>query len=240
MVTAPNGGVAVLTIDRPARRNAVDHETLERLVGEIDAATERSVRVLVLHGAGGHFCAGADLTTVEDRGFVPLLRRVLEGLHDAPFPTMAAIEGNALGAGVQLAAACDLRVATPDARFGVPAGKLGLCVDHWTVRRVGAAVGDSTARALLLGGLDITGEQAHAAGFVQRLGTLDDAMAWATDIAELAPLTLQAHKLMLNRDQGALDDDDVLAARGRAWTSADLQEGLAAFRERRAARFEGR
>ncbi len=240
MATGSDGAVAVLTIDRPARRNAVDHDTLERLAGEIDDATRTGARALVLHGAGGHFCAGADLTTVEDRGFVPLLRRVLEGLHDAPFPTLAAIEGNALGAGVQLAVACDLRVATPDARFGVPAGKLGLCVDHWTVRRVGTAVGDSMARALLLGGLTITGEHAHASGFVQRLGTLEDALAWADEIAALAPLTLQAHKLMLNHDTGVLDDDDVLAARNRAWTSADLQEGLAAFRYRRAPRFEGR
>lgn len=232
--------VAVLTIDRPARRNALDHATLQQLADGIDHAGATGARVLVLHGEGGHFCAGADLNTVEDTGFVPLLRRVLGGLHEAPFPTIAAINGNALGAGVQLAAACDLRVATADAQFGVPAGKLGLCVDHWTARRVGTAVGDSLARALLLGGLTVTGEEAHRAGFVQRLGDFDDALAWAAAIAELAPLTVQAHKLMLNHDDGPLDDDVVIAARNRAWQSADLQEGLAAFRERRAPRFEGR
>jgi enoyl-CoA hydratase len=231
--------VAVVTIDRPERRNAVDHATLERIGSELDAATERGARALVLHGAGGQFCAGADLTTVEDSGFVGLLRHVLDGLHEAPFPTIAAIEGNALGAGVQLAVACDLRIATPDARFGVPAGKLGLCVDHWTVRRVGAVAGDSMGRALLLGGLTISGEEAHRLGFVQRLGTFDEALAWAEEIAVLAPLTLQAHKLMLNHDQGPLDDPDVLAARSRAWTSADLQEGLAAFRDRRPPTFRG-
>jgi len=231
--------VAVVTIDRPERRNAVDHITLERIGAELDTAIDDGARALVLHGAGGQFCAGADLTTVEDSGFVGLLRRVLDGLHEAPFPTIAAIEGNALGAGVQLAVACDLRIAAPDARFGVPAGKLGLSVDHWTVRRVGAVAGDSMARALLIGGVQVSGEEAHRLGFVQRLGTFDEALAWANDLAELAPLTLQAHKLMLNHDEGPLDDDIVLAARSRAWASADLQEGLAAFRDRRPPEFHG-
>jgi enoyl-CoA hydratase len=232
--------VALITIDRPERRNAVDHVALEALAAAIADATEAGVRALVLTGAGGHFCAGADLSTVEDAGFVTLLRGVLDALHDAPFPTIAAIEGAAMGAGVQLAVACDLRVATEDAHIGVPAGRLGLCVDHWTIRRVVSACGDSIARAVLLGGEVLTGADANRLGFVQRVGDLDFALAWATEISELAPLTLQAHKLMLNRLEAALpDDDDVAAARTRAWQSADLQEGLAAFRERRAPRFTG-
>src|SRR5690349_11778840 len=92
-------------------------------------------RALVLTGAGGHFCAGADLTSLEDSSFAKLLRNVLELLGTIPVPTIAAVEGAALGAGMQFAAACDLRVATPDAKFGIPAAKLGLMVDHWTVKR---------------------------------------------------------------------------------------------------------
>jgi enoyl-CoA hydratase len=234
------GPVAFITIDRPERRNAVDHDALAGLASAIAAATDTTTRALVLTGAGGHFCAGADLTGVEDTGFVTLLRAVLDALHDAPFPTIAAIEGAAMGAGVQLAVACDLRTATPDARLGVPAGKLGLCVDHWTVQRVAAVAGDATARAMLLAAEVLTGSDAHRLGIVQRLCDVNGALAWADDIAALAPLSLQAHKVMLNRlPPLPADDAEVAAARQRAWASADLQEGLAAFRERRSPTFTG-
>jgi enoyl-CoA hydratase len=234
------GLVAVVTIDRPERRNAVDHEALEGLVSAIAAATDGLTRALVLTGAGGHFCAGADLTGVEDSGFVTLLSAVLDSLHDAPFPTIAAIEGAAMGAGVQLAVACDLRTASPDARLGVPAGKLGLCVDHWTVQRVTAVAGDATARAMLLAAEVLSGSDAHRLGVVQRLCDLDGALAWAAEIAALAPLSAQAHKIMLNRlEPSPTDDAEVAAARQRAWLSADLQEGLSAFRERRSPTFRG-
>ncbi|HEY7939737.1 MAG TPA: enoyl-CoA hydratase-related protein, partial [Acidimicrobiales bacterium] len=128
--------VVVVTLDRPERRNALDHATLQSLRDAITHAVDQRARVLVLTGAGGHFCAGADLTGVEDEGFVDLLRSVLEGLHTAPFPVVAAIEGAALGAGTQLAMSCDLRIATADASFGIPAAKLGLTVDHWTVQQL--------------------------------------------------------------------------------------------------------
>jgi enoyl-CoA hydratase len=234
------GPVAFITIDRPERRNAVDHEALESLASAIADATSAATRALVLTGAGGHFCAGADLTGVEDAGFVTLLRAVLDALHAAPFPTIAAIEGAAMGAGVQLAVACDLRTATPDARLGVPAGKLGLCVDHWTVQRVAAVAGDATARAMLLAAEVLTGTDAHRLGIVQRLCDVSGALAWADDIAALAPLSVHAHKVMLNHLQPSpADDAEIAAARQRAWRSADLQEGLAAFRERRTPTFRG-
>ena len=90
----------------------------------------------------------ADLTAVEDSSFALLLQGVLDGLRDLPFPTIAAVDGPALGAGAQLAVACDLRVATPESSFGVPAAKLGLMVNHWTVQRIASLVGASTARAV--------------------------------------------------------------------------------------------
>src|SRR3954453_1490950 len=113
--------MGVVTIDRPQRRNAVDHEALIGLRAAIDEAADRQVRALVLMGAGGTFCAGADLTGVEGAGFASALRAVLDGLTELPAATIAGVEGAALGAGTQLAAACDLRVATPMAVFGVPA-----------------------------------------------------------------------------------------------------------------------
>lgn len=228
------GAVAVLTIDRRERRNAVDHETLAALLAGIESAAD--ARVLVLTGAGGHFCAGADLSTVEDAGFTTLLRRVLDALVESAHPTMAAVSGAALGAGTQLAVACDLRVATADARFGVPAAKLGLMVDHWTAQRLASIAGHGPAQAMLLAAETVDGAAAHRTGMVSRIGDLDDALAWADDIAALAPLTIAGHKLMLDR---IAPDADVDAAYHRAWASRDLQEGMAAFRERRSPVFRG-
>ena len=222
--------VRLLTIDRPERRNALDHATLDALV---EALTPEDQRVVVLTGAGGHFCAGADLTGVEDQAFVARLQEVLERLVAAPFVTMAAIDGAALGAGTQLAVACDLRLATPGATFGIPAAKLGLAVDSWTVDRVALLAGHSTAQAMLLAAEVVDGVAAHRMGLVQRLGTLDDALGWAKEITSLAPLTIQAHKAALR------GSPEAKAARDRAWASADLQEGLAAFRERRPPEFNG-
>src|SRR5687767_13910162 len=133
------GPVALLTIDRVERRNALDHEALDQLL-DAHAGTS-GARVVVLTGAGGHFCAGADLGGVEDTGFTDVLRGVLAALRDDPRPLIAAVDGVALGAGAQLAVACDLRVATPAARFGVPAARLGLMVDHWTIQRLSLLAG---------------------------------------------------------------------------------------------------
>jgi enoyl-CoA hydratase len=195
----------------------------------------------VLTGAGGQFCAGADLTSVEDEHFGDALRHVLRALHEVPCVTIAAVEGAALGAGTQLAAACDVRVATVTARFGIPAARLGLMVDHWTVRRLAALAGEATARAMLLAAEVVDGDAAHRLGFVQRIGALDDALAWADEIAALAPLTIAGHKLSLNElaAADAAAGDDVRAAFVRAWSSGDRQEGVAAFHERRRPEFRG-
>jgi enoyl-CoA hydratase len=229
-------GYGVITIDRPERRNAVDLETLVALREAIDSARQREVRALVLTGAGGNFCAGADLTGVGVDGFADSLRRVLTGLTDLPAVTIAAVDGAALGAGAQLAAACDLRVATATARFGVPAARLGIMVDRWTVQRLVALVGGGTARAMLLAAVTYTGDDAHRLGFVQRIGTLDDAVAWATTIAELAPLSNAGHKLVLEHPD---DTERIAEAIARAWASADAIEGPKAFLDKRKPWFTG-
>jgi enoyl-CoA hydratase len=235
------GAVALVTIDRPERRNAVDHDALEGLDAAIAAASStRDTRVFVLTGANGHFCAGADLTGLEDESFAATLRVVLQGLRDASFPTIAAVDGAALGAGTQLAIACDLRVATPGARFGIPAAKLGLMVDHWTVQRLALLAGNGPARAMLLAAEVLSGDDAVRLGLAQRAGDLEGALAWATEIAALAPLTIQGHKIALNQLEGDLGADPAVSeAFKRAWASADLREGLAAFHERRSPAFRG-
>lgn len=232
--------ITVVTLDRPERRNAVDHDALAELTGALVAAAERPTRVLVLTGAAGHFCSGADLTGVEDASFAELLQGVLDRLRDVSFPTIAAIEGAALGAGTQLAVACDLRVATADASLGVPAAKLGLMVNHWTVQRVASLAGPSMARAILLTAEVVSGADALRVGLVNREGARPEALAWAERIATLAPLTIAGHKLMLNKlEQAPAADPDVAEAFTRAWESDDFAEGLDAFRNRRTPTFRG-
>ena len=234
------GAVEVLTIDRQERRNAVDAATCMELQRGLTDAVDRGARVVVLTGAGGHFCAGADLGGVHDDDFGAALRGLLDAIVSVPVPVIAAVSGAALGAGTQLAVSCDLRVATADARFGIPAAKLGLMVDHWTVQRLALLAGHGPARAMLLAAEQISGEDGLRLGLVQRIGDLEAALAWAADIAGLAPLSIAGHKLALNRlEAGLAADADVAAAFRRAWSSADLAERMTAFRERRPPNFAG-
>jgi enoyl-CoA hydratase len=233
--------VTFVTIDRPERRNALNHEALAGLDAALASATAAGSRVLALTGADGHFCSGADLSGVEDEGFVAALSRVLQGLRRAPFVTMAVIDGYALGAGTQLAISCDLRIATATAGFGVPAAKLGLMVDQWTVRRLVALVGQSTARHVLLSTDVINGQRAFDLGLVHRIGDIADGLGWADRIAALAPLTLSGLKIGLDEaDPFEETTATYAAAFAAAWGSEDLAEGLAAFSEKRTPRFEGR
>lgn len=232
--------IAVVTIDRPARRNAVDHPTLLALRAAQVEAAERGVRCAVLTGAPPAFCAGADLSGVEDGEFTRALGDVLGGFGAQPFPWVAAVDGPALGAGTQLAIACDLRVATPASRFGIPAAKLGLAVDQWTVERLVAEVGAARARNMLISASTYSAAELHPGGFVHRLGGLDEAIAWAEEIAALAPLTIAAHKVAVEHViRPGRPDAAVTAARERAWASNDASEGREAFLAKRPARFTG-
>lgn len=238
-----SGRVVLCTIDRPSKRNAVDHATLEAIGDAIDGAVASGARVVVLTGAGGAFSAGADLGGVEDDSFLSALGRALGLLANAPLVTIAAVDGPALGAGTQLAAFSDLRTATPGSRFGIPAAKLGIAVDQATIARVMELCGGGPARAMLLAADTVDAATAHTLGLVQRIGDLDDALSWAGEIAALAPLTIAAHKAALNalRVHGNGPSVDAVGAAFRAaWVSDDLQEGRTAFLERRPPAFRGR
>lgn len=240
VAVARHGEVLVVTLDRPERRNALDHATLLELREAQHEAERSRARALVLTGRGPVFCAGADLTGVESGDFVVALTAALRGFGALPIPTVAAVHGAALGGGMQLALACDLRVATDDARFGIPAARLGLVIDEWTIARLAREVGWAIARDMLTAASTYEGAALHRSGFVQRLGDLDAALAWAADLAELAPLTIAAHKLALERLAPAHPHDaDVAAARERAWHSRDAEEGRLAFLDKRPPRFTG-
>ncbi len=232
--------VAIVTINLPERRNALDVPTLYALRQAQLDALEKSARVLVLTGAPPAFCAGADLGGVHEDEFHQALQVVLRGFTQLPFVTMAAVDGPALGAGAQLLVACDVRVATPTSVIGVPAAKLGLVVNHWTVERIVHELSWPIARAMLLTSTTYTGAQLAILGSVHRLGTLDDALEWANEIAQLAPLTIAGHKIALESTAGLpVVDELVRAAREKAMMSSDAQEGRNAFAEKRKPRFIG-
>jgi enoyl-CoA hydratase len=196
--------------------------------------------VLVLTGEPPAFCAGADLAGVREEVFAADLRRVLEGFVALPCPVMVAIDGPALGAGAQLVAVADLRVATAESVVGVPAARLGLVIDAWTVDRLTREFGWSIARGMLLAAETFRGDHLHAAGVVHRIGDLDAALAWAGYLASLAPLSIAGHKLALEAiGRGDAGDPAVAAARREAWASADAAEGRRAFLEKRRPRFTG-
>lgn len=234
--------VVTIELDRADKRNALDDEMVSGIAEAFASAVDQGARVIVLTGRGSVFCAGADLSgPVYDPGFLDRLVTTLQQIESSPVPVIAALNGAALGAGLQLAMAADLRVMAPDALAGIPAAKIGVAVDEWTIRRLVSLVGAGQARGMLIGCDPLSADRAHDLGFANRIGDLADAQHWAATIAELAPLTLQHYKLVLNGD-GARDPapTERVDAMLRAWHSDDLAEGRAARAEKRAPVFHGK
>jgi enoyl-CoA hydratase len=235
------GRVGVVTIDRHARRNALDLEHVEDLRAAVDDLLGDGVRSMVITGAGSSFCSGADLGGVYGPGFRDALYATLDAISSAPVPVVAAVNGPAIGAGTQVAIACDLRVATPAARFAIPTARNGLAVDPWTIRRLALIAGGGVARAMLLGCEHLDASRAYDRGLVDRLGSVHEAMEWAEDLATAAPLTLAYSKRVLESmfepRPWAEDLDDDFAA---VWESEDVEEGVRARMEKRDPDFQGR
>jgi enoyl-CoA hydratase len=233
-----DGPVAVLELRREQRRNALDLDLCRAIHAAADEAVDGGARVIVITGSGTAFCAGADLGGVYGTEFLDALYGMLHRLTRLPVPLIAAINGPAIGAGTQLAMACDLRVADETARFAVPTARNGMAVDAWTIRTLGQLAGAGPARRLMLAAETLDRDAALACGLADRAGTLEDALAWAREIADLAPLALAHNKLVLNGSTA--DDAAIEASFAAVWASADVREAAAARAEKRTPIFEGR
>ncbi|MFI8214941.1 enoyl-CoA hydratase/isomerase family protein [Streptomyces sp. NPDC085932] len=231
--------VATVVISHPDKRNAMTAamwRALPPLLGEL--AGDPAVRVLVLTGEGGTFCAGADISTLrqspqEAQG---LAVRAEEALAAFPKPTLAAVRGHCVGGGAQLAAACDLRFAEEGALFGVTPAKLGIVYPSSSTRRLVSLVGPATAKYLLFSGELIDTERALRTGLVDEVlpaGGLGKRVAeFARVLVSRSQLTQAAAKEFAD---GRTDRDAHWA--GQAGASGDTAEGVAAFLERRQPRF---
>jgi len=247
--------VATITLNRPELRNALSIEMCEQIVSALSAVEEVDARVIVVRGQGSVFCSGADFAAVsgEDAlSFVPAFESMLEAVASHRLPVIAAIHGAALGGGLQLASACDFRVATYDARFGIPSPRLGIVVNFENVERLVLLIGIAAAKEVLMTGRTLSGPDALAMGLVNRCtereGLDSEVASFAADLAALAPLSVQGAKRAINAVGGHLSRvrktspeiaaamDDLVA---QAYRSSDLAEGLRAMAEKRPPKFEG-
>jgi enoyl-CoA hydratase len=237
IATSRDGDVAIIELQRPERRNALDLELCHAIRGAADDAASGGARVIVVTGEGAAFCSGADLGGVYGPEFLDALYGMLHHVAQLPVPLIAAVNGPAIGAGTQLAMACDLRVADETATFAVPVARNGLAVDAWTIRTLSSLAGAGPARRMMLAAASLDRDAALACGLVDSAGTLADAVAWAHELAELAPLAIAHSKLVLN---GVADDAQIEQSFAAVWASADVEEAARARTERRTPVFEGR
>jgi enoyl-CoA hydratase/carnithine racemase len=246
--------IATITLDRPEKRNALTDEMLDQFITALDSVeSDSSVRVVILRGNGSSFCSGVDLAEKLARrgtdGSVEFVRlvEVFERLDAHPSPTIAVLQGTSLAGGWELALHCDIRFAAPDAKFGMPLARLGLVVPYPAATRLVQIAGLAAATDLLLSAELIDGSRAHQLGLASYLtpaSELDSAArAHASKIAALAPQSIREMKRLLRHiapmpDRSAFQEFD--EARLRITGSADTEEGLRAFLERRPANFTGR
>ncbi len=244
------GPRATLTLDRPAKRNALTlamWEELPRLVEQAMAAPE--VRLLVVTGAPGAFCAGADIAEFAVHAADPAwrarnnaaIRRTQVTLARAARPVVAAIDGDAIGGGLGLALACDVRIASPRSRFGLTPAKLGLVYPLHDTKLLVDAVGPAQAKRMLFTARVMDATEAARIGLIEEV---TDDLAAAVDafcdrVTGLSATTQVAAKRIVRRIlDGACDDDAASAAEfDAAFASADFAQGVAAFIAQRPARF---
>jgi enoyl-CoA hydratase len=254
-VFASDGPVAVVTFNRPESRNALTwamYDALAEACERVDA--DSSIRVFVVRATGDAFAAGTDIGQFTafasgDDGiaYERRMEAVIDRLERVAVPTIAQVQGVAAGGGCMIALACDLRVCTPGAKFGVPIARtLGNCLSAANCARLVDLIGPARTKDLLFTARLLDAAEADSLGLVTRLvepHQIDDAVReLAQTIAAKAPLTIRATKeairrIALQRRLNASQDDDLIAS---CYESADFREGVSAFLAKRAPRFTGR
>lgn len=248
------GGVVILTLNAPSKRNALSTQMRAALRDRmVELGLKRECKAIVLSGAGGQFCAGGDISEMVPASGDPLLAsHRLQILHDVvraimggPKPVVAAVEGAAAGGGFSLAAACDCVVAARDARFVAAFVKLGLVADCGLQLTLSHRVGRAQAKRIILGGETVSAERAAAIGLVDVLAdpgsAVDTAVVIASGFAELPPLALAAIKTAFARGTASLEEALSLESdlQARLAMTADHEEAKAAFMARRKPTFTG-
>src|SRR5262245_48575084 len=253
VLTESRDHTCFITLNRPGKRNALNAAMIAQLRDAFTrVAADPSIRVMIVRGNGPAFCAGLDLREMaaqREAGEADLggLEKVLEDLEACPQPTIAAVQGDAVAGGCELALHCDIRVAADTARFSMPLARIGLAVPVTLTWKLVDSIGSAKTNELLFTGEAVAAETAATLGLVNRVvpaDELDSAVASLTrQIVQNAPLAVRAMKAFVQRAtslQRTLDRQDLEEMHRRVRSSADLQEGLTAQRERRAPKFRGK
>lgn len=255
LLYAAQDGVGVVTLNRPKALNALDSRTIEELSQVVEAArSDSSLRALVVTGAGDKaFVAGADisqmagLSALEARRFADLGQRTLAALEALDVPTLAAVNGFALGGGCELALACDLVYASEKARFGQPEVNLGLIPGFGGTQRLARRVGPMRAMEMILTGDMVDAARAREMGLVLEVLPADKLMEHVLSVAKKiagkgAACLAQAKRAVLAASDADLNTGSQLERQAFAvlFGTEDAREGMKAFLEKRPARFQGR
>jgi enoyl-CoA hydratase/carnithine racemase len=255
IIARSEGGVATLTFNNPEKRNALSLEMWAGLGEALESFDANSgVRVIVLRGAGGKaFISGADISQFEERrstatkaaDYSAITDKAWSALAETPKPVIAAIEGFCIGGGLAVAMKADIRIATRNSVFGVPAARLGIAYPTGAIRDLVNLVGPSEAKWILFTGRQIDAATAHRIGLINEVvepGSLDEALSALTaTLIDNAPLSMRASKAMVDQiARHSLDAKRLAELSTDCIESADFAEGRRAFMEKRKPRFSGR
>ena len=259
LLDAPAAGVARLTISNPAKRNALDHPILDAITATLSqaGASPAQARCVVVTGAHGMFSAGYDIGEIPDDEFEQRAEQLvahpfteaIDALEGFPLPTLAALPGHTIGGGLELALACDLRVAAAGILLGMPPAKLGLVYSHTGLRRFLDAIGGARTRELFLTARLVGAREALGWGLVNEVVECDAlaqrGVALAAEVAALSPLSVRGNKRViaaLLSARGQLPEpvaQELIGLRRASFASKDMREGVRAFAEKRSARWRG-
>jgi enoyl-CoA hydratase/carnithine racemase len=256
LLDRPADGVLRLTISNPAKRNALDHPILDAIAAALEDIGD--ARVVLLTGVDGMFSSGYDIGDIPDDVFAEEAERLvahpfaaaLQALETCEVPTVAALPGHTIGGGLELALACDLRVAADGILLGMPPAKLGLVYSHTGLRRFLEAIGAPRTRELFLTARNVDARTALEWGLVNQVVGVSDlestALDLAQDLAANAPLSVRGNKRAIREllaAEGQLDAEverELIELREASFQSEDLREGVRAFGQKRPARWKGR